>query len=54
VVLSQNSTHFSSTLRILSSICWSRSVRVPKRKVDEMRGAPVDGDAGPAAPTKPC
>src|ERR1022692_812290 len=32
---------FSSTLRILSSICCSRSVRVPKRRLEVMRGTPI-------------
>lgn len=32
---------FSSTLRILSSIVWSRSTRVPKCMVVEVRGTPI-------------
>jgi len=32
---------FCSTLRILSSIVCDRSMRVPKRRLDEIRGAPM-------------
>src|ERR1039458_304280 len=32
---------FSSTLRTLSSILCGRSIRVPNRRVDEIRGVPI-------------